>query len=85
MTSSPTPAVLPDARARNRSRQITYGQQIDATQREVDRLAEVVKRHPQRMQEIQQGREIITRLIAQMRRLGKRRSSCFYGLEEVSA
>lgn len=66
-------------------RQITYGEQMDATQREVDRLGEVVKLHPQRAQEIEQGREIITKMSAQMRRLGKRRSSCFYGLEEISA
>lgn len=68
-----------------RYRQGTYGEHLDAYQREVERLVEVAKRHPQRATEVEQGRKIVTRLKAQMRRLGKRRSSCFYGFDEVSA
>lgn len=68
-----------------RHRQATYGEQIDAHQREVERLAEVVRLHPRREQEVAQGRALIARLTSQMQRLGKRRSSCFYGFEGDAA
>jgi len=68
-----------------RFRTMTYGGQIDIITREIERLGEVVKRHPRRAGEIEQGRAMLARLTAQMQRLGKRRSSCFYGFEEVSA
>lgn len=68
-----------------RFRHITYGEQMDAWSREIERLTDIVKRVPQRAHELEQGKALLSRIRLQMKAHGKRRSSCFYGFVEDCA